>query len=150
MHLDVVDPSDPRAAFALRSYFREIAPAFGPTFDPDKPRPVDGYRAPHGVFLLVSDDDGTTRGCGAVTWIDDATAELKRVWVDPAVRGQGVARTLVGALEQHAREHGSTVIRLSTHRELAGARAMYPSLGYAEVDRFTQEQFAHHWFAKVL
>jgi hypothetical protein len=73
---DVVatDPDEPRAAAALRAYFTEIAPGFGPGFDPFKPRPVDGYRPPRGRFLLALDDGEAVAGCGAVTWIDAATA----------------------------------------------------------------------------
>ncbi|WP_425954245.1 GNAT family N-acetyltransferase [Xylanimonas sp. McL0601] len=143
-----VDPEAPSAAAALGAYFVEIAPGFGPDFDPFKPRPVAGYRAPHGVFLLAVDGAGDVAGCGAVTWVDDATAELKRVWVDPAQRGRGIGRQLITALEECARDHGCTMVRLSTNQSLATARSMYEGLGYREVEPFTQEQFAQHWYAK--
>jgi hypothetical protein len=58
------DPDEHRAAAGLRAYFTEIAPGFGPDFDPAKPRPVTGYRPPHGRFLLAGDvrKDGLQRG----------------------------------------------------------------------------------------
>ena len=143
------DPADHRAAAALRSYFTEIAAGFGPDFDPFRERPVADYRPPRGRFLLAVDDTGTVAGCGAVTWIDDATAELKRVWVHPARRGRGVGRRLVTALEGCARDHGCTVVRLSTNQSLAGARAMYEDMGYGEVEPFTEERFAHYWYSKA-
>ena len=143
------DPDDHRAAAALRAYFTEIADGFGPDFDPLKPRPVGNYRAPRGRFLLAVDAAGTVAGCGAVTWIDVSTAELKRIWVHPDQRGRGVGRQLVAALEGCARDQGCTVVRLSTNQSLEAARAMYEKMGYSAVEPFTQERFVQYWYSKA-
>src|SRR6476661_943511 len=58
-----------------------------------------------GAFV-VAYDDGIPLGCGAVRQLDQATAELKRMYVAPAARGQGIGRALLDQLEQEARRLG--------------------------------------------
>jgi GNAT superfamily N-acetyltransferase len=51
-----------------------------------------------GAFLVAYLDDLAV-GCGAVRRLDETTAEIKRMYVDPSVRSRGIGRTLVEALE---------------------------------------------------
>jgi len=55
-----------------------------------------------GAFLVLY-QEGTPAGCGAVRRLDAETAELKRMYVLPTVRGKGLGRRLVAALEAEAR-----------------------------------------------
>src|SRR5213592_1595234 len=55
---------------------------------------------------------------GAVRRLDEATAELKRMYVDPSVRGRGIGRALVEALEREARLLGITRVVLETGTRL--------------------------------
>src|SRR3990167_4025595 len=55
--------------------------------------------AGEGAFVIAYLDDVPV-GCGAVRRLDETTAELKRMYVDPSVRGQGIGRALVDALER--------------------------------------------------
>ena len=48
-----------------------------------------------------------------------------------------------------ARPRGRAV-RLETNRTLREAIALYRSAGYAEIERFNAEPYAHHWFEKRL
>jgi len=41
-------------------------------------------------------------------------------------------------------------VRLETNESLAEAIALYRSAGYAEVEPFNDEPYAHHWFEKRL
>jgi putative acetyltransferase len=52
-----------------------------------------------GAFL-VAYLDNLAVGCGAVRRLDAVTAQLKRMYVVPSVRGRGIGRTLVEALER--------------------------------------------------
>jgi ribosomal protein S18 acetylase RimI-like enzyme len=72
------------------------------------------------------------------------------MWVADAVRGTGLGRRLLAALEAEAAARGVAVVRLETHRALTEAIALYRSAGYREVDRFNDERYAHHWFEKRL
>lgn len=44
----------------------------------------------------------------------------------------------------------SPVVRLETNESLVEAIALYRSAGYAEVEPFNDEPYAHHWFEKRL
>ena len=63
---------------------------------------------------VARDGDGTAIGCGALRRIADGIGELKRMYVVPAARGQGVAKALLAALEDEARRRGWGTLRLET------------------------------------
>lgn len=91
--------------------------------------------AGEGAFLVAYLDDLAV-GCGAVRRLDETTAELKRMYVDPSVRGQGIGRALVEALEREARLLGVTRIVLETGTRLARAIRLYEATGYARIPLF--------------
>ena len=107
----------------------------------------DELRLPAGLMLVAS-LRAEPVGCGALKLHGEGPAELKRMWVAPAVRGLGVGRRLLEALESEAVARGATVVRLETNRSLTEAIAMYRAAGYAEVPAFNDERYAHHWFEK--
>ena len=77
-----------------------------------------------GAFLIAYLGDAAV-GCGAVRRIDDSTAELKRMYVDPSVRGRGIGRELIAALENEARQLGAVRVVLETGTRLSRAIRMY-------------------------
>ena len=85
-----------------------------------------------GMFVVAYLDDLAV-GCGAVRRIDDGTAELKRMYVDPSVRGRGIGRALVEALESEARQLRVTRVVLETGTRLARAIRLYESMGYKRI-----------------
>jgi len=91
---------------------------------------------PGGGAFLVAYLDGAAVGCGAVRGIGGETAELKRMYVVPAVRGQGVGRALVEALEREARLLGMTKVVLETGTRLEAAIGLYEAMGYARIPLF--------------
>jgi len=89
----------------------------------------------NGAFV-VAYLDRVAVGCGAVRRLDEATAELKRMYVDPSVRGRGIGRALVEALEREARLLGVTRIVLETGTRLAPAIKLYAAMGYMRIPLF--------------
>lgn len=143
-----MDPRQPAAQHCLTSYFAELAARFETGFDPAVTRSPD-LAPPHGL-LLVATLHGEPVGCGGLAFNGPGSADVKRMWVSQAVRGLGLGRRLLGALEESARAHGVRELRLDTNRSLGEAIAMYRSAGYHEVPAFNEEPYAHHWFAKDL
>jgi GNAT superfamily N-acetyltransferase len=88
-----------------------------------------------GAFLVAYLDDVAV-GCGAVRRLDETTAEIKRMYVDPSVRGRGIGRAMVEALEREARLVGVTTIVLETGTRLASAIKLYEAMGYAHIPLF--------------
>jgi DNA-binding MarR family transcriptional regulator/GNAT superfamily N-acetyltransferase len=145
------DPRDPRARRCLQAYFTELATRFDSGFDPDRSIPADDedLTPPAGVLLVATLHDEPV-GCGALKYHGASPAEVKRMWVSPAVRGLGLGRRLLGELEARAAARGVRVLRLETNNALAEAIALYRSAGYREVEAFNAEPYAHHWFEKAL
>jgi GNAT superfamily N-acetyltransferase len=87
-------------------------------------------------LLSVAYDGDTVVGSGQLALSQRHNsphrAELQKLFVGLASRGQGVGRTLVHALHAAARQHGRTLILLST-RHQEPAEKFYKSLGYVEV-----------------
>lgn len=82
---------------------------------------------------------------GAVAYLDDVAVgalrltendgmlAVRRMAVDPAYRGRGVARALLVWAEDVARREGRGELRLGVRKALADNRAMYEHLGYTIV-----------------
>ena len=147
----VYDPRHPHARFCVRSYFEELARRFDGGFDPGLSIPAgDAELTPPAGVLLVASLRAEPVGCGALKLHGDAPAEIKRMWVAPAVRGLGVGRRLLAELETQAAGRGVRTLRLETNRALEEAIALYRSAGYREVPAFNDEPYANHWFEKAL
>jgi acetyltransferase len=87
-------------------------------------------------LLLIAFDGTAVVGAGQLALSQRHNsphrAELQKLFVGGASRGQGIGRALMDALHAAARQHGRTLILLSTrHRE--PAEKFYKSLGYVEV-----------------
>src|SRR3989442_727944 len=120
-------------------------------YDPAASLPADDpdLVPPRGAFLLAS-VDGEAVACGVVKVIAPGIGSLKRMWVADSVRGLGIGRRMLEALEVQARELGLTTLRLETNEALAEAIALYRGAGFREVAPFNDDPYAHHWFEKRL
>lgn len=75
-------------------------------------------------------------GCGAVLLNADGSAEMKRVFIDAAHRGQKLGEKLIAALEQAAMAKGCHTLRLETGIEQPAAVKLYQRCGYQVRDAF--------------
>jgi DNA-binding MarR family transcriptional regulator/GNAT superfamily N-acetyltransferase len=147
----VTDPASPEARACMAAYFAELGERFDGGFDPGASLPAtDADLAQPSGLLLLARLHGEPVGCGALKFHGTEPAELKRMWVANRARGLGLGRRLLAELEDQARRHGATVVRLETNQALTEAITLYRSAGYAEVSAFSDEQYAHHWFEKQL
>jgi DNA-binding MarR family transcriptional regulator/GNAT superfamily N-acetyltransferase len=145
------DPRHRHARFCMTEYFAELTRRFDVGFDPARSISAgDRELTPPAGFLLVATLHSEPVGCGALKFHDGEPAEIKRMWVAPAVRGLGLGRRLLAELESAAEANGAGTVRLETNRALDEAIALYRSAGYREVDAFNDEPYAHHWFEKTL
>ncbi len=145
--LDDPDGADARACLA--QFAAELDARFESGFDASRSLPVEpgDLRPPRGAFL-VARLDGRPVGCGAVATIAPGIGTVKRMWVAPELRGTGVGRRLLLALEHQAAGLGLALLRLETNARLLEAQALYARNGYREVPDFNAEPYADHWFEK--
>ena len=84
---------------------------------------------PNVFFAVLRDAAGAPVGCGAMV-MQPGYGEIKRVYVRPQARGQGLAHTLMTALEAKAIEHGARTFLLETGPAQPEALVLYERLGY--------------------
>jgi putative acetyltransferase len=126
---DMLSPTGQQLIAALNAELEARYPEEGANFFRLDAEEVSEGR---GAFL-VAYLAGTPVGCGAVRRINPGVAEIKRMYVDPTVRGRRVGRQIVDALEAHARQLGAKRIVLETGPRQPDAIAMYQHAGFAEI-----------------
>ena len=98
---------------------------------------LPGPYAPPDGAILMAEVGGEAVGVVALQPLDDEGAcEMKRLYVEPECRGQGLGRALTEAIIAEARELGYDVMRLDTVASMTTARRLYRSLGFDERDAY--------------
>ncbi|MCX5342995.1 GNAT family N-acetyltransferase [Streptomyces atratus] len=107
--------------------------------------PLDAsmFEPPNGLYLLAYDAQDRPVATGG--WrsqeqndegYSDGDAELKRMFVIPEGRGNGLARRILAALEADARAAGRSRMVLETGYKQPEAIALYTSSGYTPCEKF--------------
>jgi putative acetyltransferase len=132
----VQDRIDSEVGAALvRAQWRELLARYGvPDADPDG-LTADHLAPPTGVFL-VAWREGVALGCGGIRKYDDTTGEIKRMYVIPEARRQGVSRVVLLDLEARATAIGYTRLVLETGTRQPEAMALYESEGYDPIEPY--------------
>jgi len=86
--------------------------------------------------ILILRVDGRPAGCVAVRRFEKDKAELKRMYVRPANRGQGLGRRLGEEALALAKRLGYQAIRLDTLPQMGKALALYASFGFVEIPAY--------------
>ena len=88
------------------------------------------------IRFFVARMDGTALGCGGYAVFPDGSAEMKRLFVDPDSRGQGVGFRLVQAIEAAAAQDGVRQIFLETGIKSHEALGLYRRIGFKQCGPF--------------
>ena len=84
---------------------------------------------PNVHFAVARNAAGVSVGCAAIV-LNPGYGEIKRMYVRPDARGQGLARRLVETLEHKAMEQGCRSFMLETGPTMPEALLLYERLGY--------------------
>jgi GNAT superfamily N-acetyltransferase len=126
---------EPAVLELVAENMRDLSERYGGTGD-DTPVAAADFLPPDGGFFVavrVADD----RLMGSAGWRRHGTdAELKRMFTRPEARGQGVARRILGVIEDSARAAGCTRVILETGDRQPEAIALYESAGYERIEDF--------------
>jgi putative acetyltransferase len=130
------DPAGPEAMQLVRELSEELGARYRDSGE-GAFEPADA-KVPRSAFL-VAKLEGEPVGCGALRPYGDQephVAEIKRMYVKPAVRGRGVSRSILAKLESLARGFGYSVIRLETGLLQPEAIHLYVKAGYTRIARY--------------
>jgi GNAT superfamily N-acetyltransferase len=116
---------------------------------------VDELRPPRGIFLVARHESHLVGGVGLrpIAEPELRFAEVKRLWVRPDLRREGIGLALMREIESRARDLGYSTLYLETGPAQPEALALYRTNGWIEIDRYPEGVFCHpqaHWFEKAL
>lgn len=143
-------PADEATALPLlRRYADSLAalPTAGPPvaihgYDDELASLAQTWGEPYGVLLLAF-VAGVLAGCVAVKARADGPCEMKRLWVEPHMRGRSLGRTLVLAAMAWSTARNAPALLLDTLPEaMPEAGALYRSLGFVETERHNDNPVA--------
>ena len=125
---------------AARELFREYASALGvdlsfQDFEHEVKDLPGEYSEPNGCILLAY-LDSTLVGCVGLRPLSSVVCEMKRMYVRPKFRGQGMGRVLAEAVITEARRRGYRKIRLDSLPTMREGQALYRSLGFTEINAY--------------
>lgn len=91
---------------------------------------LPGRYAPPDGRLLLGLVNGRPGGCVGLRRIDGESCEMKRLYVQPAARGQGLGRLLAERVIEEARGIGYRAMLLDTLDRMEEAGGLYRALGF--------------------
>jgi ribosomal protein S18 acetylase RimI-like enzyme len=96
------------------------------------------YAPPDGALILARGGGGELVGVVALRALDRAggICEMKRLYVAPAGRGQGLGRRLAGAVIGEARRLGYRAMRLDTLPSMREAQGLYERLRFRDIANY--------------
>ncbi len=89
----------------------------------------------------IAELDGRRAGCVLCVPLDETTAQLRILLVDPAARGHGIGARLVDECVGFAARAGYARMRLWTNDPLVAARRIYLARGFTLVEEQPHRSF---------
>jgi putative acetyltransferase len=93
------------------------------------------YSLPKGLFWVVQEGVQLV-GCVGFKHLDVATAEVKRLYVQPAFRGQKLSEKLMQVLLDTTRRLGYQRLVLDTVPQTAFAQTLYQRMGFTPIAQY--------------
>lgn len=102
------------------------------------------YVPPEGALLIARSEESELLGTVALRAFDRAQGicEMKRLYVSPAGRGQGLGRRLAEAIIAEARSLGYRAMRLDTLPSMRDAQQLYEVLGFRDIANYNDNPIA--------
>jgi GNAT superfamily N-acetyltransferase len=136
--LQTIQAASPVQIAQARELFLEYAQSLGfslcfQNFEKELGELPGDYAPPAGRLLLAEFDDQLA-GCVALHKLDSAICEMKRLYLRPQFRNQGLGRLLAEKIISEARQIGYERMRLDTVGPvMKDAVAMYRKLGFKDI-----------------
>jgi ribosomal protein S18 acetylase RimI-like enzyme len=94
---------------------------------------LPGEYAPPNGRLYIAIEKSEPVGCVGLRSLDDGSCEMKRLYVRPNHRREGIGRAMSRLVISEAKAIGYSKMRLDTVSSMVPAIALYKSLGFKEI-----------------
>ena len=141
--LELIPATLPEHIEQARELFLEYGRSLGfslcfQSFDEELKGLPGAYGPPGGILLLARYPDHFA-GCVAFRKLETGVCEMKRLYLRPADRGQGLGQILVQRLIAEARASGYQRMRLDTIQSaMKDAIALYRRIGFREIEAYSK------------
>jgi ribosomal protein S18 acetylase RimI-like enzyme len=140
VHPTILHATSPEHFEHARGLFQEYASALGVDlcfqgFEHELKELPGEYSEPNGCILLAF-LDSELAGCVALRPFSTGICEMKRMYVRPMFRGNGIGRALAQDVIAEARGRGYRKIRLDSLPTMKDAQTLYRSLGFREIGSY--------------
>jgi GNAT superfamily N-acetyltransferase len=92
------------------------------------------YRDIGGEFFVALDDSGALIGTAGVAPVAPGVFELRKMYLTPQTRGQGVGQAHLDVCVRFCRERGAAAVVLDTVHDMHAAIAFYERNGFVRDD----------------
>ncbi|WP_084654695.1 GNAT family N-acetyltransferase [Nocardia altamirensis] len=137
--LSARDFDHPDSVRLLCDYARERRVLVGFDDPPNLDKPSE-YQPPRGLFVIAYTEPEIPIACGGIRTYRDRKGvfEIRKMYVAPQYRRQGVARRILLRLEQHASTQGAHELLLETGSYNQAAIRLYTSSVYRPIPPYVQ------------
>lgn len=145
--------ADERSTEAARKLIREHFEAHSQAHTADEISAVidklpEPYVPPRGGLWVAWQGDEAV-GCVALQPLSEGSGEVKRMYVRPANRGQGIARVLCKLVIEEARKRGYQRLRLGTLSTMLPAQNLYTTMGFVPIAPYRKVEFGDTLFYEL-
>jgi GNAT superfamily N-acetyltransferase len=106
------------------------------------------YAQPTGD-MLIARVNGKVAGC--ISWypVEQQIAEIKRLYVRPAFRGQGIGRKLFVHAIDKIRDYGYRAVRLDSLERLSEAKKLYESFDFRPISPYNDNPLPDVYYMEL-
>lgn len=135
--VEIIQAKTKKEIKETRALFQEYAESLGidlcfQNFDQELQTLPGAYAPPKGSLLLAKKGSEIV-GCVAMRSLAPNTCEMKRLYVRPEYRSEGIGRRLTASIIAEAHKARYKYIRLDTLSSMEDAKVLYRSFGFQEI-----------------
>jgi len=138
VRIEALDPTDERSQGAITTFLSEMVERVGADVLEIDVAQEAREDAGNNFFLVALDDRDNVVGCGSLRQVEERIGQIRRMWVNPVLRGRSIGRRLLAALEGAGAVAGFDIIRIEVYENLSEAILLFETSGYQRVEPFEE------------